>query len=61
MENLLTTTEVDIVLKYPTGRTARLIRQGKIQSVTLPDGSVRVKESELHRIVDGKGGQNEHC
>jgi hypothetical protein len=60
MDNLLTTTELDMILKYPTGRTARLVRQGKIEAIHLPDGSVRIAESELRRIIErGKGVVNE--
>ena len=41
-DRLLKPGEVDVLFRYPTGRTARLIRQGKIPYIRLPDGEVRV-------------------
>lgn len=33
--------EMDAVLRYPAGRSARLARAGKIPHVELPDGEIR--------------------
>ena len=39
MENrLLKPSEVDIIFRYPTGRTQRLAKAGKIPFIELPDG-----------------------
>jgi len=53
MENeLLKPNEVDVLFRYPTGRTLRLIRSGKIPAVTLPDGELRVRESVIKRLLE---------
>jgi hypothetical protein len=49
---LLIPEEVDRLLRFPTGRTARLIRKGLLPAVRLPDGSVRVRAAELHEWID---------
>ncbi len=54
MRNLLTPAQVDAILQYPSGRSARLARAGKLPSVTLPDGGLRIPEDEVDRIVNGE-------
>lgn len=38
---LLKGCEVDSRLRYPSGRTVKLARQGLIPSIELPDGEIR--------------------
>ncbi len=54
MRGLLTPTQVDAILQYPSGRSARLARTGKLPSVTLPDGGLRIPEDQVERIVNGE-------
>lgn len=55
MDELLTPSEVDAVLRYRSGRAKRLARMGKIPFVRLPDGEIRFKQQDIERIVCGKG------
>jgi hypothetical protein len=43
--------EVDMRLRYPAGRTKRLIRKGLIPAIQLPDGSLRVLESVVDNLL----------
>ncbi|MBM4032824.1 MAG: hypothetical protein FJ291_13690 [Planctomycetes bacterium] len=54
MKNLLTPAQVDAILQYPSGRSARLAREGRLPAVTLPDGELRIPEDQVERIVNGK-------
>lgn len=51
METLLTGHEVDLILRYPAGRTERLARAGKIPCIHLPDGEVRFPENQIIDLV----------
>lgn len=48
---LLTAREVDVILRYPSGRTQRLARGGSIASIVLPDGEIRITQQEVDRIL----------
>lgn len=48
---LLTPREVDVFLRYPAGRTARLARAGKIPHIVLPDGEIRIDQREVEKLV----------
>jgi hypothetical protein len=48
---LLTPREVDLLLRYPAGRTARLARAGKIHAITLPDGELRIAQKTVERLL----------
>jgi predicted site-specific integrase-resolvase len=52
MMQLLTPREVDVMLRYPAGRTLRLVKAGKIPSIRLPDGEVRIDEAALKKLLD---------
>lgn len=52
---LLKPGEVDVLFRYPGGRTMRLVRKGMIPHVKLPDGQVRIKSSTVQNII----GQDE--
>lgn len=39
--NLLTTSELDRVLRYPRGRAKRMALRGAIPCIRLPDGEIR--------------------
>jgi len=48
---LLKPGEVDIMLRYPTGRTLRLAKAGRIPHIVLPDGEIRIEEQQIKRIL----------
>jgi hypothetical protein len=50
---LLKPKEVDLLLRYPSGRSQRLARQGKIPHVLLPDGEIRFRQSDIERLTTG--------
>jgi excisionase family DNA binding protein len=49
--NLLTPREVDVLLRYPRGRTLRLAKAGRIPCVRLPDGEIRIDEADLEALL----------
>jgi predicted site-specific integrase-resolvase len=49
---LLTPREVDVLLRYPAGRTLRLAKAGRIPFIRLPDGEIRIDEAELKKVLD---------
>jgi len=53
-DRLLKFGEVDIIFRFPTGRTKRLARQGIIPVVKLPDGSSRIRESIVEQFITGQ-------
>ena len=48
---LLKPREVDLLLRYPPGRTARLARDGRIPCIRLPDGEIRIDADEIRRML----------
>ena len=53
LPEILTPGEVDRTLRYPSGRAARLARQGKLDFVRLPDGEIRFRREDIERILKG--------
>lgn len=51
MSKLLMPREVDRLLRYPRGRSARLAREGKIACVRLPDGEIRFAEDAIQSML----------
>ncbi len=51
MKTLLTPRDVDRLLRYPTGRTARLAKTGRIPFIRLPDGEIRFDETEIANLL----------
>lgn len=43
--------EADIIFRYPTGRTKRLVRQGKIAHIVLPDGEIRIRRQDIEALL----------
>lgn len=43
--------EVDIIFRYPTGRTKRLVKQGKIAHIVLPDGEIRIRRADIEALL----------
>jgi len=58
MENLLKPREVDLILRYPAGRTLRLAKKRLIRSIILPDGEVRIPESTVQNLIGANQQQN---
>ncbi len=57
-QKLLKAGEVDILFRYPTGRTMRLVRQGQIPYIQLPDGEIRINEETIKKLMVEKRGLN---
>ena len=69
MSTLLMPREVDRLLRYPRGRSARLAKAGKLPCITLPDGELRFDQAEIERFLSSartpataaaQGGANAH-
>lgn len=61
-ERLLKPAEIDVLFRYPTGRTIRLARQNKIPFIELPDGEIRIRESFIQSLIQSdqdNGGKHE--
>jgi len=61
---LLHPEDIDLKLNWPTGRTSRLARNGKLPHYVLPDGSIRLRWEEIAPLVqhvpaapEAKGGR----
>ncbi len=54
ISELLKPREVDLVLRYPPGRSLRLAKKGLIPYIVLPDGEVRFREDDLRRFLDSR-------
>lgn len=50
-EKIYTPDEVDRILRYPHGRSARLARKGLLPSIQLPDGEIRFLQSQIEQII----------
>jgi hypothetical protein len=48
---LLTPHELDAVLRFPRGKSAKLARAGKIPHLVLPNGEVRFDTVEVERFL----------
>ena len=51
MRTLLVPREVDDLLRYRAGRSARLARAGKLPHVVLPDGEIRFFQHEIDELL----------
>ena len=56
---LLKPREVDLLLRYPAGRSLRLAKAGRIPCIHLPDGEIRFDEAEIEQLLKSKGGQQD--
>ena len=59
MQTLLTSNELDRMLRYPAGRSRRLAREGLIPHVRLPDGEIRFAPDETERWLEQCAGAAE--
>lgn len=50
-ERLLKPGEVDLLMRYPRGRSARLAQQGRLPHILLPDGEIRFSHSEIQNVL----------
>lgn len=48
---LLTSREVDRLLRYSPGKAVRLAKRGKLPHIVLPDGSVRFREQDIQQLL----------
>jgi hypothetical protein len=48
---LLKPVEVDLLLRYPPGRSLRLAKVGLLPHVLLPDGEVRFEEEAIAAVL----------
>lgn len=51
MRTLLVAREVDRLLRYPRGRSAKLAKAGKLPHIKLPDGELRFDQSEIDKLL----------
>jgi predicted site-specific integrase-resolvase len=51
MTALLMPQDVDRILRYPSGRSERLAKEGKISFIRLPDGSIRFDEEQIKTLL----------
>ena len=49
---LLKPKQVDCILQWPFGKTARLARQGKIPHIILPDGQIRFASKDIDCLLE---------
>jgi hypothetical protein len=49
--DLLKPNEVDLILRVPFGRSAKLAKEGKLPHILLPDGSIRFRPEDVQRIT----------
>ena len=48
---LMTERELDKRLRWPLGRAARLVRDGRLPHILLPDGSVRFCWADIEPLI----------
>ena len=51
-DELMTTYDLDELLRYPNGRSARLARKGQIPHVILPDGEIRFRPEAIRNWLN---------
>jgi len=51
---LLMPQDVDRILRYPSGRSERLAKAGKIPCIRLPDGAIRFDEEQIKTLLDAR-------
>jgi hypothetical protein len=51
MKSLLFPAQVDRILRYPRGRSARLAKAGRFPHIRLPDGEIRFDEEEIAKLI----------
>lgn len=49
--DLLKPREVDLLFRYPAGRSLRLAKAGLLSYISLPDGEIRFSEVEIQRLL----------
>lgn len=52
---LLKPKECDRILRYPFGKTAKLVKAGKIPYVRLPDGNIRIRADDMEAMLKTTG------
>lgn len=57
MKTLLMPAQVDRILRYPRGRSARLARQGRLPHILLPDGEIRFDQAEIDKLLTPTGSK----
>lgn len=57
---LLKPSEVDLLFRYPPGRSLRLAKAGRIPHIVLPDGEIRFDESLIATIINPPQHQREN-
>lgn len=51
MPELLTPHEVDVILRYPRGRSIKLAIEGRIPAIKLPDGEMRFMAEDISNLL----------
>jgi predicted site-specific integrase-resolvase len=53
--------EVDLLLRLPFGRAAKLAREGKLPHIVLPDGEIRFIKCEIETLLEQKHQRKENA
>jgi hypothetical protein len=56
---LLKPSEVDLLFRYPAGRSLKLAKAGQIPHIVLPDGEIRFDEAEIQRLIERRDGTSD--
>lgn len=62
-KRLLKPKEVDLLLRYPAGRSMKLAKAGLLPFIRLPDGEIRFDEKDVEQLLDTakqQGGNYDH-
>lgn len=54
VEQLLTSRDVDRLLRFSSGKSTRMAKAGRLPHIILPDGSIRFRPIDLRNILDGQ-------
>lgn len=57
---LLKPREVDLMLRYPSGRTLRLAKAGHIPFIRLPDGEIRFDRKVIEALLQSEDAGVHH-
>jgi len=52
--NLLKPRKLDLIFRYPPGRSLRLAKRGQLPYIVLPDGEIRFDQKDIEKILSQK-------
>lgn len=60
-KQLLKPNEVDSILRYPAGRSTKLVKAGLLPFIRLPDGQIRFDERDIEQLLEKQQGGHNAC